>query len=477
TATVSYYGGDSAQSGAITHNQTTWVETSVTGPGILRFYWKVSSEANFDFLQFSINGFEQTKISGTTNWHEKIYSIPEGSHTLRWEYTKDGSYSSGSDAGWLDKVEFIKTTTILSEAFEQWPPTGWNIKNNGGSCVWESSATLGYIYLTGGTGNAAVADSDACGSSMNTELRTFSLNLSNTTMAFLEFKSDFWSYSNYDDGYVEISKDGGNSWTVLLHYDGQDYPGPRTEIIDLTPYVGSSNTFIRFRYVAPGWHWWWAIDDVIVKVDSSITATTKLLQPNGGQKWKAGYKYKINWEGPIDAYKFNLKYSTNNKASWNNIATVLSNDRCNNDGAKLTCSYVWTIPAQDGRKTQNFVRVEAIDSSNHTMGTDDSDKAFVIEVLRVVSPNGGETLQVGSTYTIKWETYALTKPVNKAILQYSTNGGISWTNITTLTGNPGSYNWIVPNTLSTKGKVRVILKDNLGATIATDASDRVFKIQ
>ena len=103
---VYYNGGDAAQSGAITHNQVSYVQTTVTGPGTLSFYWKVSSESNYDYLIFYIDGTEQTKISGEVSWTQKTYTIASGTHTLQWKYSKDGSVSSGSDAGWLDKVEF-----------------------------------------------------------------------------------------------------------------------------------------------------------------------------------------------------------------------------------------------------------------------------------------------------------------------------------------------------------------------------------
>ncbi|MEK6673373.1 MAG: BACON domain-containing protein [Nitrospirota bacterium] len=109
--TVSYYGGDAARSGTITHNQTTWVQTTVTGPATLSFYWKVSSESSFDYLRFYIDGVEQTgSISGSVDWTQKTYTISSGSHTLKWEYTKDISLNNGSDAGWLDKVEFEFTS-------------------------------------------------------------------------------------------------------------------------------------------------------------------------------------------------------------------------------------------------------------------------------------------------------------------------------------------------------------------------------
>ncbi|MGB9635645.1 MAG: hypothetical protein ACPL1Y_00120, partial [Thermoplasmata archaeon] len=105
--TATYYsGGDAAQSGVITHNEVSYVQTTVTGPGTLKFYWKVSSEKNYDFLIFYIDGTEQTKISGEVGWEQKTYTIASGTHTLQWKYSKDYSVNSGSDAGWLDKVEF-----------------------------------------------------------------------------------------------------------------------------------------------------------------------------------------------------------------------------------------------------------------------------------------------------------------------------------------------------------------------------------
>jgi len=100
----SYNGSDAAQSGKISHNQKSYMQTTVSGPRSLSFYWKVSSENNWDFLKFYIDGVEQAKISGEVSWGKKTYSISSGTHTLKWEYSKDGSGSYGSDAGWVDKV-------------------------------------------------------------------------------------------------------------------------------------------------------------------------------------------------------------------------------------------------------------------------------------------------------------------------------------------------------------------------------------
>jgi len=100
-----YYDGDAAQSGDILDNEETWMETTVSGPDTLTFYWKANSEYGCDFLTFEIDGVEQDSISGDTLWAQKTYTIGSGSHTLAWKYTKDGSVSSGEDCGWVDKVE------------------------------------------------------------------------------------------------------------------------------------------------------------------------------------------------------------------------------------------------------------------------------------------------------------------------------------------------------------------------------------
>jgi hypothetical protein len=103
---TSYYGGDAAQSGNIGHNQLSWMETTVSGPTTVSFYWKVSSEEGYDFLQFYLDHELQDSISGSVDWQRMMYTLPSGSHTLFWRYVKDGSANFGNDCGWVDKLEF-----------------------------------------------------------------------------------------------------------------------------------------------------------------------------------------------------------------------------------------------------------------------------------------------------------------------------------------------------------------------------------
>ncbi|MCX6926096.1 MAG: immunoglobulin domain-containing protein [Verrucomicrobia bacterium] len=103
---VTHDGVDAAQSGTISHSQETWVETSVVGPGPLSFWWKVSSESGYDYLEFYTDSMRVTRISGEADWQQQSYTLGAGAQVLRWRYMKDGSASSGQDRGWVDQVNF-----------------------------------------------------------------------------------------------------------------------------------------------------------------------------------------------------------------------------------------------------------------------------------------------------------------------------------------------------------------------------------
>lgn len=108
-STITKNAGDAAVSADIGDDGQSWMQTTVTGPGTLTFWWKVSSEAGFDFLRFTLDGAAHSAvagISGNVDWQYKVVPIPAGSHTLRWNYLKDDSQSALNDAGYLDLVEY-----------------------------------------------------------------------------------------------------------------------------------------------------------------------------------------------------------------------------------------------------------------------------------------------------------------------------------------------------------------------------------
>ncbi len=141
--TTTQDGVDAAQSGAITHSQTSSMQTTIAGPGTLTFWWKVSSELNYDFLRFFLNGVEQTgslaRISGNIDWVRKTVNIPTGNNVVEWRYTKDGSVDGNANTAWVDQLVFTPTSSPLI-VVEQ--PAGTGL-TDGASTVNFGSVNLG----------------------------------------------------------------------------------------------------------------------------------------------------------------------------------------------------------------------------------------------------------------------------------------------------------------------------------------------
>ena len=158
TTTCYYAGGSAAKSGSSFRNrQVSWLETNISGPAQLSFYWKVISEVNYDFLTFYLDGTPIYAISGDVDWQQRAVFIPPGKHNLRWDYKKDNYVSYGEDSGWLDKVELF---TIPEESFSIAPQNTVvainggsgtvNVTAPGGGC-WVAASNVPWITVTSGT--------------------------------------------------------------------------------------------------------------------------------------------------------------------------------------------------------------------------------------------------------------------------------------------------------------------------------------
>ena len=171
---------------------------------------------------------------------------------------------------------------LLSEQFESWPLSGgWTIINNSGDCVWRAGSNesgTADSNATGGSGDYADADSDDCGSGTNvdTELRLPVLDFGDIENPWLEFKSDMRYYSSGGDEFwsVDVSTNGGSTWTNELYRDGADFRGPETIVVSLNAYAGAGSVLIRMHYGSASWDYWWQVDDVYVYGCSSGSLPT-----------------------------------------------------------------------------------------------------------------------------------------------------------------------------------------------------------
>jgi hypothetical protein len=96
--------------------------------------------------------------------------------------------------------------------------------------------------------------------------------------------------------------------------------------------------------------------------------------------------------------------------------------------------------------------------------------APVEPVLQITSPNGGESWITGGAQAITWVSQGTVAEVN---LEFSLDGGASWTTIIEATANDGSYNWSIPDVVSDQCLIRV---SDAADGEPFDVSDGLFAI-
>jgi methionine-rich copper-binding protein CopC len=106
--TMPHGGSRCAASGAISDSETSTLARAVTltADQTLTFWYRTSTENNYDWLEVWIDGTRRDRWSGTTAWTMASYPLVAGAHSVEWRYTKDASATGGSDTVWIDDVSF-----------------------------------------------------------------------------------------------------------------------------------------------------------------------------------------------------------------------------------------------------------------------------------------------------------------------------------------------------------------------------------
>jgi serine protease len=175
-----------------------------------------------------------------------------------------------------------------------------------------------------------------------------------------------------------------------------------------------------------------------------------------------------------DGDNFDFAYSTDD-ATYIDLVTVTS-----------TSDQVYSAVLPSSVSGTVYIRVTDTDQ---TPGNDTYDEIFVDEMyiesatipdpippeVTVTAPNGGEVWQAGTVYAITWNATD-NVGVTSCDIDYTYDGGTNWYDVADLSGNPGTYDWTVPNTPSTQCLVRVTAYD-AATNSGVDQSDAYFTIQ
>ncbi|MBI5168223.1 MAG: S8 family serine peptidase [Candidatus Eisenbacteria bacterium] len=196
--------------------------------------------------------------------------------------------------------------------------------------------------------------------------------------------------------------------------------------------------------------------DAAAAVAGAVPPTDQVTvtYPNGGESLTTNSTVNITWTSVGSFTTVNLDYSSDGGTTWTSIAANTPNDG----------TQAWTVPA--ATTTTGRVRVSGgtatdMSNANFTIAAPPADQ------VTVTYPNGGESLVAGSSVNITWTSVGSFTTVN---LDYSSDGGTTWTSIVAGTPNDGTQAWTVPAGTTTTGRVRVS-----GGT-ATDMSNANFSI-
>jgi hypothetical protein len=210
---------------------------------------------------------------------------------------------------------------------------------------------------------------------------------------------------------------------------------------------------------------------------ASNKATVNITEPNGGI-YQAGTPITIKW----NATGIN---TSNDSLGLAVYATSLGSTRALlSKTVGNTGSFNWTIPATAPSGSDYVVYMSTAD-----MYTQSNPFRIIpqniIPTLTVQSPNGGETLQVGSTNTIRWTATNMGQNVDNIILtnrtvgsadylkQYVIYSGGSGINYVGADGS-GSFSWTIPSSIPA-GQYKIGVDSADHSTY--DASDDVFTIK
>ena len=280
---------------------STNVNLSLSTQPVLTFWHQYSLETNGDFghVEISTNGGSTWttvhSITGVdTVWKQVRIDFSAyigGTIGLRFRMSSNGS--NQLDGWYLDDIVIDNGTRVNGFPFTEGFESGfsrWFVENPWG--------------LTGDNphgGTYAITESPSGTYSDNTSSSLLlRMNLSSAQMPVLTFWTRYSMESNGDYGRVEVST--GSGWTIAGYWTGGQSTWKQVRV-DLTPWTGSSDVAIRWRFtsnsstISDGWY----LDDLSIAETTTPTLSYPFLESfddsTSKNKW-----FWAQWEVVTDGH-------------------------------------------------------------------------------------------------------------------------------------------------------------------------------
>ena len=366
-------------------------------------------------------------------------------------------------------------TRIISWSFANMSNYYWNIEySTDNGATWISIANSYYVYSSPASYNWTVPNtpsstclvrvintSNTCKMDVSDAVFTISPPVPFITVTSPNGGNTLYGNSsatiNWSSGYLtssfvklEYSYDNGTTWNTIINSTNNTGSYNWGSV----PATYSTQCLVRVTDLGNAGNY--DISDAVFTIAPPITVTA----PNGGENLGGCTVTTVTWTAGGTSLYYDLYYSLNNGVTWNSITN-------NYYQSGVNCSYNWTLP----NSPSTLCLVKVVDRSITTK-QDISNAVFTIQpTITITNPNFGGTFQANNVMNITWNAQGASGYYN---IDYSTNGGSSWTNITTnqliLTG---SYSWTTPNL--NLGNVLIRVMDFV-SNCKQDISDIAFGI-
>ncbi len=251
---------------------------------------------------------------------------------------------------------------------------------------------------------------------------------------------------------LKISFNNGVDW-----YQIADVPGSQCHYYYQVPASPSAACLIRISNAADDTAFSVSASPFIISNSGTLPKLILSYPSASGLHLVAGQSISLSWTR-LNVSLVNLDFSGDG-LTWIPIAEALNAD-----------SYLWTLP--DSPSSTCRIRVSSTQDPNIR---DFSDNTFRLCKLELLDPGPGEFVvgdhSSASRYMIRWNAPA----IDNIKLEYSSNGGSTWTNlITSTSAGTGFYEWTVPGTPTQTGLIRLT---NTANTAIQTVSQVPFRIQ
>jgi hypothetical protein len=109
---VHHDGVAAAASGLLARDRTNCLQTQVSGPATLSFWWLFGAGSG-DTLSLLIDGQPTVTIGENRSWQKVAVAIPAGSHTVVWKFSRENPNYVNDSQVWLDEVELNPDATAF----------------------------------------------------------------------------------------------------------------------------------------------------------------------------------------------------------------------------------------------------------------------------------------------------------------------------------------------------------------------------